>query len=188
MFNDNECILHDCTGGLCLRRPNVPLPQYLHRLKYSRSGEVYAPEAGMWGRHGSCRSVGHIPSSPFHRPSRQLASELVYRLDKRASVADHAAAQAGNEAVAEAVCDIACTAEGAFGEIFEVDVAGGRDLANPENTKYYTCLMKSVKLFAASPGFGGSKSRCRPASKWWTTVMRPSSCFHFRPFVMRITS
>ena len=73
-------------------------------------------------RHGICRSVDHKPSPPLHRRSRQPASELVYRLDKRVSVADHAAVQAINEVVSEAVRDIAGTAEGAIGEIFEVGV------------------------------------------------------------------
>ena len=49
-------------------------------------------------------------------------------------MADHAAVQAVNEAVSEAVCDIAVTAEGVIGEIFEVDV----DLvsANAESLVY----------------------------------------------------
>ena len=71
----------------------------------------------MWGRHGSCGSVDHTPSPPLHWPSRQLVSDLV---DRRASAADHA--EAGNEAVAEAVGGIAATPEDAFGRISEVDV------------------------------------------------------------------
>ena len=114
MLNGSECTPRDYTGGLRLQRPNLPLLQYLHRHKCCRIDEVYAPGAGMWGRHGSCRLVDHTRSHPPpDQPSRQPVSDSV---DMRVSVADHA--EAGNEAVAETVGDIAGTAEDVIGEAF----------------------------------------------------------------------
>ena len=74
------------------------------------------PGAGIRGMYGSCHLVDHTPSPPLDRPSRQPVSDSVDR--QGVSVADYTAVQEADMAVAEAVDDIAGTAEDVFGEVF----------------------------------------------------------------------
>ena len=71
----------------------------------------------MWGRHNSCGLVDRTPThAPLDQPSRQPASDPVDTVSE------------GTQAVAQAVVDIAGTAEDligeAVGEISEADLVG----------------------------------------------------------------